>query len=426
MITYSTSFIEFLRNSDCRVAKLLVNAHYALLNDKNSAYRYMVTNEVIDHITFRNDGTISYLPAGKVHKENEAGDWAREGRQNGKPAKVIAKLFTLNALKMLHIKEFECFTNEYKAEYNNEGYSFAVLPNNKVPSVYSMERAEGGGSLNDSCMNGDSKYMDIYRYCGSLKILTLKNEGDELCGRALVWQISDELTIMDRIYVTKDFMYNMFLEYAKKQGWFHKKHYKTYDHKQLFITPEGEEVHKLLTVKTNTDFDKYPYIDTFSYGDDGSLNNYGDGCYEYNHTEGGRTDKEEEDDHEGETYDDINERWISEDDAIYIDRGDRRYRDRYCHVDNCINAQDGNWYYEDDSTIVEVNGRYYPKDSDEIKEVDGEWYDADDVVYSEYDGEDYLMDDCIYSDYHESYLLKIDAVKVGDAIYHKDDVVEVD
>lgn len=188
------------------------------------------------------------------------------------------------------------------------------------------------------------------------------------------------------------------------------------------------EVTKKLTINTNTEFDKYPYIDTFSYGDDGSLNNYGAGEYTYNNTDGTRSPEEEDDDHEGEAYDEINEEYICEDDAIYIEYGERRYRGRTTHRDVCVCTDNDRWYHEDDDNIVEVGGTWYEKDSDKIREVDGEWYDADDVVYSEWDSTDYLLDDCVHSEPMNDYILRDDAVEIDGEWYHKDheDVVQID
>ena len=65
MITYSKPFLDFIKNSDCNIAKIL----YRLTKKRYEPL--MVTNKDIDYITFRMDGTISYLPAGKEHKVNE-------------------------------------------------------------------------------------------------------------------------------------------------------------------------------------------------------------------------------------------------------------------------------------------------------------------------------------------------------------------
>lgn len=410
-IIYSKSFIDFMKKSDCRIAKILYR-----LNDK----RYlplMVTSEQVNYLTFRGDGTISFLPKGKECIYNNAGDWSKENRQNGKPAKVIKKLFSERVSKYFKDSDFECFTNAYKAEFNDGGYKFSLLKNTEIPSVYEMDRKEGDGSLNNSCMNGDSEYLDIYKYCNQLSILILKNNDDNLCGRALIWKISDDITLMDRIYVTDDFMYDKFLSYCNAQNWWRKRDYKSYDNKDAFINPDGEEITKSFKIFTNTDYDNYPYIDTFQYGDDGSLNNSGDGEYTYNNTDGTREGGE--DDHAGEVYDDINGEYIDEDNAIYIENGERQYRDRYCHVDNCVCVGD-DWYYEDDDNIVEVGNTWYTKDDDNICEIDGEYHLVDDCTYCERDNCHYLSDDCVYCEDDEEDVLRDDAVEIDDKWYHKE------
>lgn len=409
MITYSKSFLDFIKNSDCNIAKILFRL------TKKRYEPLMVTNKDIDYITFRIDGTISYLPAGKEHKVNEeTGDWLRDGRQNGKPGKVIKKLFAARVQKYFKDADFECFANQYKAQFNEGGYKFFLLSNKEIPSVYDMERKDGEGSLNNSCMNGDTSYLDIYRYCDQLQILILKNTEGELCGRALIWKISDDITLMDRIYVTDDFMYDKFLTYCNAQKWWRKKDYKSYDNKTVFIDAAGNEVDKNFTIHTDTEHSEYPYIDTFQYGDDGSLNNYGSGEYTYNNTDGTR-----DGDHSGEVYDEINGEYISEDDSCYISAGERQYRDRYCHVDNCVEV-DGDWYYNEDENIVEVNGTWYKKDSGDICEIDGDYHLTDDCTYCERDDCYYLSDDCVYCEDDEEDVLLDDAVEIDGKYYHKE------
>lgn len=407
-VIFSKSFIEFLRNSECRIATIL----YRLINKRYDSL--ILVSDEINYLTFRNDGTISYLPAGKELMYNDNGDWAREGRQNGKPSKVIRKLFSKRVQKLFKDADFECFTNAYKANFNEDGYCFQLLPNIQIPSVYEMERAIGEGSLNNSCMNGDSEYLDIYKYCEKLQILILKDKNGLLCGRSLVWKISDDITLMDRIYVTQDFMYDKFLSFAKDSKYWTKKDFKSYDNKRTFINLLGEEIEKTFTVHTNTDFDNYPYIDTFQYGDDGSLNNYGSGDYTYNNTDGTR-----DGDHSGEVYDEINGEYISEDDSCYISAGERQYRDRSCHIDNCVEV-DGDWFYNEDENIVEVNGTWYKKDSGDICEVDGEYYIMDDCTYCERDDRYYLSDDCVYCEDDEEDVLRDEAVEIEDKWYHRE------
>ena len=357
-IIYSKSFIEFLRNSECKIAQILYrlqNKHYQPL---------MLTTDEINYITFRNDGTISYLPAGKELQYNDDGNWSREGRQNGKPAKVIRKLFSKRAQNLFKDSDFECFTNAYKANFNEDGYTFELLDNKQIPSVYEMDRDSGEGSLNNSCMNGDSEYLDIYKNCDKLQILILKNKNGLLCGRSLVWTISEDITLMDRIYVTQDFMYDKFLSFAAGKYW-RKKDYKSYDNKRTFINLLGEEIDKTFTVYTDTDFDSYPYIDTFQYGGDGFLSNNDN--YEYTYCCTGGEREGGEDDHEGEVYCERDSQYYLSSDCVYCEDDEEDVlRDEAVEID-------GNWYHQDSEKITKIDGDYYLIDSDKIEMVNDEY-----------------------------------------------------
>ena len=417
-INYSESFKDFLRKSDSKVAQVLHNMRF------KSYDPLMITNKEVDYITFRRDGTISYLPAGRECLFTDDGEWAREGRQNGKPSKVIKKLFHPRVHKYIKDTDFETFTNLYKAAFTDEGYEFTVLDGKKIGEVYCMDRGEGDASLNGSCMNDDDSYLDMYTYCKSLRIVTLVKDG-LLYGRALLWNLKDgdkDIVFMDRIYVAKDYMYDMFVEYCKTNGWWRKKHYKTYYFKSEFINSDGEEVErKYFTVYTDTSHDSYPYIDTFQFGGDGYLTNECRGDYSYDNTDGNRSGDEEE----NKSYDEIDDCYIDDDDAVYITNGDRGYRDRTTHVDNCVEIN-GNWWHKEDSNIVLVGYTWYTKEDDDIVYVESEdeWYLQDDVVHCDFSDTYELEDNCVYSDKHSTYILKDDAVEVDGSYYHKDDVKE--
>jgi hypothetical protein len=286
-----------------------------------------------------------------------------------------------------------------------------------------MDRGEGDASLNGSCMNDDDSYLDIYTGCKSLRIVTLVKD-DLLYGRALLWSLKDgdnDIVFMDRIYVAKDYMYDMFVEYCKTNGWWRKKHYKTYDIKDVFINSDGEEVErKYFTVYTDTSHDSYPYIDTFQWGGDGYLTNQCSGDYSYSNTDGTREGGEED-----RSYDEIDDCYIDDDDAVYITHGDRGYRDRTTHVDNCVEIN-GDWWHKHDSNIVCIGYTWYRKDDDDIVylESEDEWYLMDDVVYCELSDTHELEENCVYSDKHSTHILKDDAVEVDGNYYHKDDVNE--
>lgn len=413
MITYSRSFRDFLSNRESKVASVLYDIHRKYDWRRNFTSS-IVTNEYINYITFRNDGTISYLPSGKEHIENANGEWAREGRQNGRAAKVIRKLFTPKGLKLFKDSDFEAFSNQYKSSFA-DGYTFEILPNDRISEVYDMPRCGGDSSLNSSCMNGDGDYLGIYDDCESLRIVVLKDEDGRLAARALLWKINDEITFMDRFYVAHDYMYEMMRDFAEKNGFYYKVHYKTYDYQTRIMCPDGQQRNFEWTIRTCTDYDEYPYIDTFRYGGDGYLNNYGVGDYIYCNTGGSR-------DGDNRVEDYINGGRIDEDDSVYIEMG--RYQGHYTHIDSAV-AINGEWWWIDDDDIVEVSDAYYRKSDDKVVCIDGEWHLTDDCVYSEYTDSWHLEEDCVYSNHHGTYIPKEESVAGCGEYYHEDDVVPV-
>lgn len=388
MITYSDSFLDFLSRSKSKIARLLYRAKYL----DYPSYRLMLTTDEVNYLSLRADGNISYLPADRQLKYNEDGQWSRQGRQDGKPAKVIRKLFTKKALRFFKDSDFEGFANSYKAKFS-DNLSFQIRAYSDIPLIYDMEIAPGGGSLNNSCMNGNGDYLDIYKYCKNLRILILLNGEGALCGRALVWYLEDNITLMDRIYVVSDFMYDLFIAYAVDSGWWHKKDYRSQDDKDVFINEKGEEVIRHFVVRTDTAFGSYPYIDTFTYGDNGSLKNYEGGRFTYANSDGTRM---------GEYWDEIDDCSLDEEDAVLITHG--IHSGDWTHFDNTANIGGQVWWNRD-SGISEVNGCFYR---------------VEDTVWSDYDTVTHLKSDCIWSDVHDSYILKCDSVLLDGEIYHKD------
>ncbi len=392
-IIYSKSFREFLGNSPSRIAKML----FSKIDVENSIY---ITTEFVNYLTFRNNGNISFLPNGKqcVYSDRGNDTWSRENRQEGKSAKVIRKILTQKAIDKFEFKDkdFEQFSNSYKSTFNDEEHEFSILPNTEINDVYNMDICEGHNSLNGSCMNGDGHYMDIYKNCNFLQILVLKNKNGYLCGRALLWNI-EGITLMDRIYVSHEHLYEAFIEYCEKNKWWRKLDYKSYDDKTIFLVPENDYeedkyVNKTFKINTPTDFDNYPYIDTFAFGGDGWLSNEsGYNKYTYNNTDGTR--EGDEDSHYGETYDDIDDEWICEDDCVYIDRGQKV--GYYTHIDNCVMIG-SDWWWKDDNAIV----------------------------YCETDDESYEKVNCVYSEHQNDWILIGDSVTIDGKIYHENNIPE--
>jgi hypothetical protein len=376
MITFSNSFKFFLKENKER-SKVIKSLYEYTENPKIIAYKLMIKEEEINYITFRGNGMISYMPKGKEQTFNADGTWKKEGRQEGKPAKVIRKLFTDKAVKLFKESDLDCFNNIYKSHFNTE-LEFELLDRHYIKDVYEMERKSGGSSLNSSCMNGDSEYLDIYQACKSLSILILRDKEGLLCGRALVWN-ADDLILIDRIYVSDDYMFQMFFDYAQKKQMV-RKYEQSYANKATWLKPNGEKFTKYFNIETDTDFEAYPYIDTFSYGGDGFLTNTNVSKYEYDNTDGTRGGDDKEEDHDNEIYDEINDEYIYEDDAVQIDYG--RYRNHHTHYR---------------STVTTIAGWVYWIDSDEIIRLeDGRITEVENATFCEYTEKYHLIDDCTY------------------------------
>ena len=415
---FSSSFKEFLISikKESRIARLILSV-FQLHNDgfKNMLPKVLTTKQ-INYITYRSDGDISFLPSGKEHIVNDDNTWSRTSRQSGKPARVIRKLFTDKMLELLNEKDFEIFNNHYKCKFDTSKYTFDLLPNDEIKRIYDMDIEEGGSSLNNSCMNGKSNYLDIYKNCKQLQILVLLNNDNQLAGRALVWTIED-IILMDRVYVTQDYLYDLFIDHAKSNNWWYKQNYKSMHDRKTFIDSNGQVVsNKYFTIHTDTEFNSYPYIDTFCYGEEGYLTNKDIGEYEYLETSGDRNDPDN-----GRVYDEIDECDIDEEDSVTITAGESRYVDLRTHIDNtiCINYE---YYYSDDSNIIYLHDEWYDISSSEVVEINGEYYHVDDCVFDEYNQEDALEDDCVYSDSMGGYILKDEAYEVNDAYYHESEV----
>ena len=280
---------------------------------------------------------VQYYPGSKAKGFIKNGQWPETGMQEGKPAKTIRKLFTPRALKLLTDWDFELFDNAYKSWFRTN-MIFEVLPNKHIGKVYDMEIAPGHSSLSDSCMNGKSGYMDIYMECAALRILILKRPDGLLLGRALVWQL-EEIVLMDRIYVVDDYMYDCFIAYAKRNKWWYKQKFKSRLGKTSFINGDGIEVEREFQVKTRTSFQYWPYIDTFTYGDGNSLNNYKKGPFEYETTDGIRS---------GSVFDEIRNTSVPAFNAVQIESGDRL--GQFTHRDNTVFVN-GQYWWKDDPAL---------------------------------------------------------------------------
>lgn len=352
---------------------------------------------------------ISFLPAGKEHTVNDNGDWKRENRQTARAGKLARKLIQEEYQRSAELKDtdYELFSNLIKADKINDEdcqVKFIEVSGEDIRYRYNEENHStvySTGSMGESCMRyeGSQSWLDIYvDNPDKISLLVMIDCDHKTVGRAIVWQ-TDQGVFMDRVYAT-DAHQKMFEQYAEDKKWLYK--YKHNNDQEEYIMNSGDQEILTLVVKlSNHDYEEYPYMDTLS-----CLNNSGyiSNSTNYNDRElretGGNLSNQE-DDHEGEVYDDYSDRWISEDDSVYIEGYGNTHQDnavmdeytdkwmlerdaqklengKWCDTNNAVDTEDG-WMHEDEL--------------DDYEQIDGTWYNRQDSCVEDELTNEYILTD---------------------------------
>ena len=267
-------------------------------------------------------------------------------------------------------KERETLVNSYKSVWklSKDGDRFELVKGEDIRKWYLETNYQfNKGQLSNSCMRYErcQKYLDIYVENPEVCSLLILHGEDmtKIVGRALVWVTEDGSKYLDRIYTNFDSDKNLFIGWANKNGIEH-----SYQNDNLKVRLK------------KSDFNSYPYMDTFFAldksenllsGEEDDLDI--EGRYELRDTSGRAV---------------FSNRIWSEYHGEYIDRDDAIY---------CRDIED--YVYSD-------NARYLSYKDEWVSE------NNDDIVYSDHDGEYYYQNDTVYSEYLQSYIYNSDAVRV--------------
>jgi hypothetical protein len=208
--------------------------------------------------TWKND-TISFLSARDFNKlsPNES-PWESSMRQENKISRFITKI-----VGTIDNKTLENYVNEYKFAFK---LNSDILNGLKIAKGVDISRwylgtnyAEGGGSLNSSCMRYPRSQIRLLIYINNqdkVKLLYLTDSNGKLLGRALLWKLDEPRNTfyMDRIYVTDDYIEKLFLEYAKKR--------------RILTKKEVDDKKIAMKVYLNEDYGPpkmNPFMDTFRF-----------------------------------------------------------------------------------------------------------------------------------------------------------------
>ena len=295
--------------------------------------------------------------------------------------------------KKLEPSEIEKFVNTYKSKFDSlkSGESrFEEVSGEIIKHWYNKENYEQEkGQLGSSCMrNPNSRsFFNIYtenpEVC-SLLILRSDENYDKICGRALVWKLSNGRTYMDRVYVINDSDFQSYEDYAKKRNW------------QTEDNMDYRDFNSMIVKLKHWKFNKYPYMDTFKClnVNEGYLSSDEDkwpssGFWKLQDTGGG--------------YDGDNLVWSG-------------YHDDYIDRDDAVQTLRGDWVLEDCSVYLEYKDGYATQDEE--------------TVSCNYNSQNYYLDDTHHSEVMEDYIYVDEALEItinadGDTDWIHEDMEEV-
>jgi hypothetical protein len=198
-------------------------------------------------------------------------------RNNIKIGRLVRAILT-SAKVSFTDRDIEEFVNSYKATYDimaNALIRFDIVEGDQIGYWYNYRRyAIREGILGNSCMaDVPVSYFDIYvNNPKACKLIILfdengsiedsKYKSDKIIGRCLLWT-TEKGQLMDRIYTIKDSDVELFKEFGKKNGFWWKS---CQDSDNDFRMENGDTAisSPSLTIKLdNSDYDEYPYMDTF-------------------------------------------------------------------------------------------------------------------------------------------------------------------
>ena len=178
--------------------------------------------------------------------------------QQIKIGKLITKL--MHSFKPENIEEFVSYINAFRTDIKTAGL-FKVVKGQDIIKYYNEKTYEDGrGELDNSCMRHSSceDFFDIYvKNPKIVKLLVMFNEEKKVKGRALLWKLDNGKLFMDKIYVNNRKDQRLFDRWGDKNG---VDLLYGFDSGIVTIPKMQDEWEDL----------KYPYMDTFSYGNIGS------------------------------------------------------------------------------------------------------------------------------------------------------------
>lgn len=178
-------------------------------------------------------------------------------------------------------KEIETFVNKYIANlfiYSNSKDLFKTVEGEDIRKWYHEKMYHSGNSsLGKSCMRYDNcqGFFKIYEENqDKCKMLILEKDG-KILGRTLLWTIDSGELYMDRVYTSKDSIANVFKTHAIDNKILYMNGYRSSsDDREVLVFKNDIDVTDTTELKitlNKSEFEKYPYMDTFRFLKDNTL-----------------------------------------------------------------------------------------------------------------------------------------------------------
>lgn len=287
---FSPKLTELIKSIDSPISK-------DLLDLTNSGQKFNFS--YIDLIDGDSEN-LSFLPVNRLNRiagateqdlENPSPDspvWDKKGRQNLR----VGALVTRTLSKYAGSKDLENFFHLFKGKLDVENYTIKIVEGEELRAYYHIDTyynptpgvtekpPEGEPDprtvLMKSCLKQPEKqpFFDIYvKNPEKIKMLIMLNKDKKLVCRALIWydlfvvdkpESPTKGTLLDRIYYTSESDVNIFIDYAKKQGWMYKTH-QVKDCRTFIFN--GASIDKPISTRLPHPghYEKYPYIDTLCF-----------------------------------------------------------------------------------------------------------------------------------------------------------------
>jgi hypothetical protein len=295
--------------------------------------------------------------------------------------RFVGKIFREVIKVPLSDSTIEKFVNEFKSmfDFEKDGTNrLEIVSGEDIRKWYLYKNySEVRGQLGNSCMRYDNcqEYLDIYvenpEVC-KLLVMWADPSKTTICGRSLVWTLTDGKMVMDRIYTVVDYQQELFSKYAKDNGI-----------ESVNSLRYGQEI-QLKKWK----FTYYPYMDNFlclNINTGILVNNDSvwpsPGWYKLQNTGG-----------EAVT-----------DEVVWSE-----YHSDYIHQNEAVWCEgEGDYCHENDAIYLEYKDEYVTPNAE--------------ISHSVYSGENYHSDDCVYSDTLGDNLYLESAIQLQINYYGDDD-----